>query len=268
MKNILFLTDFSDGAKNAIEYTSTMYAEEETNYFVLFVNKVSNYTMSSLITSQGSVYQNLIGGNKQKLIYLCKQFEERYHKTYAPIVDYDTFIEAVKQISKLHNINLVVTGFNGTSNTEETIFGSNTLKLIRNIKTPLLIVPDHISYTAPKKVLYLLDEKDDLALMLNGSVLSKEENETVIIRVINNQNSQLKELDKALLNDQFSTINNTYTVVYDISLQHVKSYIMQTQNIDSTVLLVQDENFFTRLFQNNTTTKISKSLKKPLMILH
>lgn len=267
MKNILFLTDFSESSKHAINYACNRLKGKECTYFLLYVNKASNYATSSLMSGTDSVYNSVVGNYKLNLKTLEQTLKDAYNKPFTTIIDYDNFIDAITQAVKTYKIDLVVAGYNGISNISEAIFGSNTLQIIQKIKTPTLIIPENVAYSSAKHILYALDEEGNLESMLNNP-FTNQSGSSLVIRVINNGNSALEKEDLSLLKHQFKDLNHTYHALYNIPLEHAKSFVEQTNPVDLTVLMIKEVSFFKRLFGNNSSAKISKSLKKPLLVMH
>ncbi|MCF6348807.1 MAG: universal stress protein [Flavobacteriaceae bacterium] len=103
-------------------------------FFLLNVHKISNYTTGDLITSTAitSVYDSIIKNPKDVLESMIKKFDEDYineNYSFNVICDYDSFLSAVNQTIKLKNIDMIVMGSNGATETKEVIFGSNTMNL-------------------------------------------------------------------------------------------------------------------------------------------
>lgn len=262
MKNILFLTDFSESSMEAIHYVCSLFAGEDKNYFILNVSKAGSLSLSKLM-SYDSIYDTIIRENKEKLKTIKHTLEEKYNTNFKVSIRFNSFIDAVEEYITKHNIDLLVSGFDGANSLEEKIFGSNTLNLIRSVKTDTLIVPQKVNYKTPNTVLCLLDDKDDLSIVLGNSYINKKN--LTIVRIVNNNNYSLASKDQLLLKE-YSNVD--YKIITNIPMEYVKSYEMQTKDVDLSVLLVEESSALERLFTDNSTTKISKSLLKPILILH
>ncbi|MCH2034915.1 MAG: universal stress protein [Tenacibaculum sp.] len=262
MKNILFLTDFSESSMEAIHYVCAVFAKEETNYFILNVSKAGSLSLSSLM-SYDSIYDTVIRDNKEKLKIIKSTLEKQYNTKFKASIRFNNFIDAVEEYVDKYQIDMIVSGFDGANSLKEKIFGSNTLNLIRSIKTDTIIVPQEVVLTKPKTVLCLLDDQDDLSIVLKNSFLADKKID--IVRVVNNNNFTEASRDQFLLKKY---TNVDYKMISNIPMEYVKSYEIQTNEIDMSVLLVEETSALDRLFNDNSTTKISKNLLKPILILH
>lgn len=264
MKNILFLTDFSESSIHAIHYTCNLFSKNTYNYFLLYVSKPVNVSSSKLAGSE-SIYDTVIGDKKNKLKELKSFLENTYDTTFKASVRFGGFLVAIENYVSKYNIDIIVAGFDGANSIQEKVFGSNTLKLIRSVYTNTLIIPQQVSIKTPKNLFCLLDGQDDLKLALKEQLISNKN--LKIIRVIDNDDNSIADYDKSILKE-YKNIQYSYQLISKIPLHHVKSYVMQTKAIDLTVLLIQKTSVIERLFEGNSTTKISKSLKKPILIIH
>lgn len=264
MKNILFLTDFSEPSIHAIHYACTLFFKEDVNYFLLHINKTDGLALSKLVSST-SVYDSLLGGYKEKIKALKKSLEDKYGAHFKASVRHDNFTDAVINYIAEYNIDIVVSGFDGAGSLQEKVFGNNTLKLIRSIPVSTLIIPQKAPIKTPQNVLCLLDEEDELKLVLQKTIF--KECAMKIVRVVNTNNYTIANNDLPILKE-LEDVKYTYQLISNIPLHYVKSYILQTKKIDLTMLLVQETSVLERLFEDNSTAKINKSLIKPILITH
>jgi nucleotide-binding universal stress UspA family protein len=276
MKNILLLTDYSTIALNGMHYALQLFEKQECTFFICHVKKVKNFISDDLISgNSGSVYKTLIKDDKLKLKALSKGLQEQYknnlHK-FKIIVDYDAFIPSIKQNIKHHHIDLLVMGSNGASNAAESIFGSNTLKVIRNIDFPTLVIPENYRFSPLKDILLPLDKYDPSEGRLfkkflefskpHGSVLH-------ILRITDNENApdddteELEHLKQIITDNDFE-----YHYIKNVPLHFSVSNYIQTHHVDMMVLFEQTESFFERFFFGSATTRLSQDLETPLLVYH
>ncbi|MEO1032935.1 MAG: universal stress protein [Bacteroidota bacterium] len=278
MKKILLLTDFSENSINAMNYALKLFHKEFCDFFVLNVQNSLRYTADDLMASKSgeSLYDALILESKTKLKRIVDQLKnnanERLHK-FKPIIDYDVFIDAIKQTIAKEAIEYVVMGTNGASNLREAIMGSNALKVLRYIDCNTLVVPEGYQYKKPKTMVLALDTDDyadhktvvDIMELIHS--LGADIN---VVRFISSENSiQSKiNLDKDLLLELINENKFTYRTVANIPLSHVLIDDQLSKDADMITLVGQFKGFFERLFGDASKTKISKNLILPLMIFH
>ena len=168
MKNILLPTDLSKNAYNAIQYAMELYRNESCMFYLLNVQKASNYTSDDLMISKPntSIHHSLLYDNKIKLEGIIEKLKLNYHNnnhSFEAVLDFDIFIDALKQTIVSKNIDLIIMGTNGASNAKEVVFGSNTLQVIRKIDCPVLIIPQNFAFKKINSILFTIDSDSNFS---------------------------------------------------------------------------------------------------------
>lgn len=274
MKNVLLLTDFSQCSRNAIQYAIHFLKDEVCCFYVLHIHKSGSFTMDDLMSSAtANVYESVLKAEKQRLEKLLadlKQASQNDNHEFHSILDYDTFLQATHRIIEEKKIELLVAGYNGVSNVKEIVFGSHTLSIIRRINCNTLVIPDDVTFHTPKTILLPLDAKDDIQSEAFTKILDTAKRYTMemhIVRVYEKETTEPR-YDESFLMKNFKEVNYTYHAIENVPLHYVKACYMQLYSIDMIGLIVQKESVFERLFKQSSTTEISKSLKKPLFVVH
>lgn len=273
MKHILILTDFSQCSRNAIQYAINFLKNDTCLFYVMHVHKSGSFTMDDLMSSAtANVYESILKAEKERLQKLKEELENESlsHHTFETILEYNNFIEATQKVITANNIELLVAGFNGVSNASEILFGSHTLSIIRKINCKTLVIPSAVKFHNPKTLLLPLDAKDDIqsAIFMNMLTTAKSHNMHVHILRVYEKGLKGARYDESHLLKHCKDIDYTYHVIENIPLDYAKACYVQLHEIDMIGLLVQKESIFERLFKHSSTTAISKTLKRPLLVVH
>jgi len=277
MKNILLLTDFSEDSRNAIEYALEFFKGGKYNFFILNVQKVSNYTTGDLMASSAdaSIYDSIIKNPKAALNKMIKKFIKDYNNedfSYEAICDYDTFISAVKQTINLKKIDLTVMGTNGATGANEVIFGSNTIAVIRQVDCPVIVVPQKFKFIEPTNILFALEYNDiikDKPLKPLKHIIEKH-SAGLDILILNKGNISVDKLnDKKTRIDSFFKGDkfNFYTIV-DVPIDIAMDCFEQIKEIDLIAKIINKESFLKRLISGSKTDEIAYKSRVPLLIMH
>ncbi len=277
MKNILLPTDFSENARNAIDYALAFFKNELCTFYVLNVQKASNYMTDDLMAAPAntSVHQSVLQGSKEKLSILLEELKEEVkHENYAfqALTDYDIFTDAIKQAVKSKNIDLIVMGTNGATGAREVVFGSNTLNVIRKIDCSVLVIPQGYVFKSPKTIMYTIDYNDhfktenieplvDTLMKYKASlrILKIKEDDTVTIAEFD---------DKKHLKDFFKDINHTFHSITNVPTALAIDSFVQIMDVDMNAMFIHRETFLERFFHGSETSKISYGTRVPLLIMH
>ncbi|GGX18919.1 universal stress protein [Aquimarina muelleri] len=277
MKNILLPTDFSDNARNAIEYALQFFKNELCTFHLLNVQKVSKYTTDDLMAAPAntSIHQSVISDAKKKLEDLVEELKETYPNesyTFDAINDYDIFIDAIRQTVKSKNIDIIVMGTNGATGATEVVFGSNTLNVIRKIDCPTIVIPQGYTYKDPKNILYAIDYWDHFNAENIDPLMSTLLKYTSTLRILKIKEDDTVTVadfdDKKHMNSFFKEIKPTFHSISNVPTALAINSFVQIMDMDMTAIFIQKETFLDRFFKGSETSKISYGTKVPLLIMH
>jgi nucleotide-binding universal stress UspA family protein len=158
IKKILVPTDFSVHSQNAAEVAADLAKKYNAQLILLHALQMPVYESNA----QYANYQNIPEG-----LYFMKlarqKFEEFKAQDFLQGVEVveavqmqGTYESIVEQATK-HQIDLIVMGSRGTSGLKEVFVGSNTEKVIRLAKCPVLTIKERDRDFDPKSVLFVSD---------------------------------------------------------------------------------------------------------------
>ncbi|MEG9328314.1 universal stress protein [Salinimicrobium catena] len=276
MKNILLPTDFSKCSTNAILYVLNLFKGTSCTFHLLSVYKSSSYTSGDLMqaSTDASLYDILISENKLKLDKLIAKMEKNCAGEdfyYNAITDYNVFTDSINKFIETENIDLIAMGTDGVSDAQERIFGSHTLRVIRKVDSPLLIIPENATFHSLRQLLLSLDqtvefEKEALQPLLK--LIGNHSFSLHILKITKTDADPEAETEEEMnLKQHFEIYNPSYHKVSDVPVNEAINTFVQSMEIDMNILPVKKEEFLERLFGSNLS-KIIYSTTIPLFILH
>ncbi|WP_158596941.1 universal stress protein [Aquimarina sp. BL5] len=277
MKNILLPTDFSENARNAIDYAMEFFKNELCAFHILNVQKASNYMMDDLMAAPAntSIHQSVVQGSKEKLSTLLKELKEEItHENYTfhALTDYDIFTDAIQQAVKSKNIDLIVMGTNGATSAREVVFGSNTLNVIRKVDCPVLVIPKGYVFEGLKTILYTIDYNDHFTtenIEPLVDTLHKYKASLRILKIKEDDTVTIAEFDdKKHLKDFFKDINHTFHSITNVPTPVAIDSFVQIMDVDMNAMFIHRETFLERFFRGSETPKISYGTRVPLLVMH
>jgi nucleotide-binding universal stress UspA family protein len=147
MKRILIPTDFSEQAENALKVAAQMAKKNGSEIYVLNSLELPLHLSNS--GSTGSMPESLF------FIKLAeKHFEELLKKPYLEdlliheaIIGHGEIYNDVSEVVKEKNIDLIIMGSHGINGFMEMFIGSNTEKVVRTSKIPVLVIKnEHLDF--------------------------------------------------------------------------------------------------------------------------
>ena len=277
MNTILLPTDFSENSKNAITYALDFFRGQPCTFYFLNVQKVSQYVTAEVRSAslKDSLYDAVIADNKKELSSFISAIKKEYENEeyiFHEKLDYDVFIDAIKQAVSLYKIDLIIMGTNGATGAKEVLFGSNTLNVIRNVDCPVLAIPENFSFEKMKYSLFSLH---------HGSVVNKEKLEPFfnliekhdethihILDIDDDSIADANPLENRNLQDSFKGKQHTFHAITGIPTPIAINTFIQLFNISLHAMFIERESFLERFIFGSETSKISYETRVPLLLMH
>ncbi|WP_460470674.1 universal stress protein [Emticicia fontis] len=146
IENILFPTDFSETANNALMVATSFAKREDATLHLLHV-VVPKF---SSVSRSHEAWLELEKKNKKGLKRLANALERQYKiRTIThTAISYIHAAECIEELAEQLNTNLIVMGSHGLSGSRAFFMGSNTYTVMRNVSCPVLAVPaDYKKFT-------------------------------------------------------------------------------------------------------------------------
>lgn len=157
--NVLVPTDFSNNAWSATAYALNLYAEQDCTFYFLNSWSLTHTDSRAYITA--GYMDSLIETSKKELDKLKARAEKlniNPKHNFEVINTSEDITPAIERAVKRYKIDMVVAGTKGATGINKYFLGSNTVKIIQNLKDcPLLAVPDAFEFKAPKHIVFPTD---------------------------------------------------------------------------------------------------------------
>jgi nucleotide-binding universal stress UspA family protein len=159
MRKIIITTDFSDNAFNALKYACQLFKHEQCEFFIVHAYADEVYQRSREV--KRSVFEELkevthvesdsgLSQTKKAVIETSKNPKHNF-KT---VSRFDTLTDALNDLVNEEDIDMVVMGTRGRSETQHYKFGSNTLHVMKYVQCPVMAIPIDYSFQVPKNILF------------------------------------------------------------------------------------------------------------------
>lgn len=277
MKNILLLTDFTPKSDNAHRYAFKFFKGQKCTFHLLSIQKIWEYTMDDLMvaTPKSDLETALLGDNRSQVVALIGSYiDQGDHEnfTFKGHVDYDVFTDAITQAVGNYDIDLVICGTNGKTGIVEAIFSSHTLRIIRKVDCPVLVIPEDYTFKTPSSVQYLLDY-DDVFEMCGKepliNIVRKFKSDIDVLRLTFGYDMEPLECENEHQEIQkfFPSNPVTYHTFKDQDPVAVIKVRQDKLPAQLQVLSAHKQTFLERMFSNSHLSQIVNSATIPLLIL-
>lgn len=161
MKRILVPCDFSPPAMDAFSFAAKIALQNNSEIHVLYVfdssiTTNSNLTLSYSPTFDGNVVQQLEDQWDEKFAEIKKAYSpDRLSVTLK--IDTGFLTPTIQNYVQENRIDLVVMGTQGASGLKELFFGSNTEKIVRYSRVPVIAVPKGATVDSISNIVFPVD---------------------------------------------------------------------------------------------------------------
>lgn len=273
MKKILVPTDFSEYAMHAAKLAADIARKFEARIYFLHVVDMPTYE-SGIIPgqSQQDVAEGLFILKKVK-----KDFKELMDQDFlkdinvAEAIQFDGVYESVVAQAEKHDIDLIVMGTHGSSGYVNDFFmGSNTDKIVRLSKTPVLTTREEIKDPSFKKIVFAsdFDEGVDTSFNRIAEIVKFFDAKVDLVRVITRDDFYYSAPMLSIMED-FAKSNGLKD--YDCHIHSAESVqtgineFAQSNDADIITTVTHGRRGLARLFNGSITGDMMKSSPLPVM---
>ena len=276
MKKILLPTDFSENSWNAIKYALQLFKNEPCKFYLLNTYTPVVYhaeyvlveptQLGMLDTVRDGVLENL-ETFKTRMI---KEFKNPKH-TIEVIGAFNTLIAEILEIVESKAIDYVVMGTKGATGAKEILFGSNAVHVIKNVKCPILAIPDGFEFETPQDILF----PTDYAISYNSNQLKPLKNVVSLYNARVNilyltygyDLSEKQKANKYILEEFFKDVDYLFNEKSNQTVEEgITNFQLETK-VNMLVMINNKHSFFENLFFKSTINQIGFHLKIPFLVI-
>jgi nucleotide-binding universal stress UspA family protein len=263
LKHIIVPVDFSEQAENAL-------------FFAAEISKRFSSLLTILHAHSNSDNTDLV---KQKMNYLESKLKKSYESDLeckSILAPFD-LIPALKSQVGTSETNLIVMGTKGASGLKKILIGSNTMRVIAELKIPILVIPEKVKFEdfnkkGKSRVVLATDLEetkneagfDFLSEFLH--VIIHPKLRILNVRPKNTTLSYQQELKRSALLSSFGKEVETerITVFSNNVLDGINLYLDKNTDTGLVVMISRDSG---GLFQRNFTQEMASITHHPLLVL-
>lgn len=273
MKTILVPTDFSDSAKNALNYATELAKLTKAKLvlfhafhiptvpsdvpFVLPIDDIKKDTLIAL----NKLKKDLIIKNGKELNIECK-------------TSLGFAVDEINGLVTEEKIDLIVMGVRGAGYLSEKLIGSVTTTLIRKAKCPVLAINDKVKFKAIKKIVIASDYQkiDDKSIMNPIKEFVKLFKSHIYILNVSREKELISATKKttggAQLANLFEGLSHSFNFVENEDIVEGINEFVNEHNIDLIVMVPRKHTLFENIFKERNTKRMAFHTHIPILALH
>ncbi len=272
MKRILVPIDFSKEAENAARVAAHIARKTGSEIYLVHMLELP-------VTTVDPAEMNAISSEPQ-IIYFMKLAHEKFEKFISlpffkglKVVESVQFQHAFSGIiaeSEKNNIDLIVMGSQGASGLQEMFIGSNTEKVVRRSKIPVLVIKKEVDKFEINDMIFASDfnkeSKTTFQRVVDFANLFDAKLHLLYINTIHNFNTT-KNIEKRIAEfmDDFDFSNYTTMIYNDISIE--KGILSYARDIDADLIALNTHgrSGLSQLFNGSIGQELANHALRPVI---
>lgn len=274
MNHILIPTDFSSTANNAVNY-GLAFAQHYGLEAILFhcVGLAALGAYANHIALEEPT-EELMHENQVKIDKLTQDFRANYpNLKISNLVKVGTFQDTLAESCEQNPPVAIVMGTSGSGTTIDKLIGSNAIMAMKELNTPVIVVPHGSSFTPISKIGFASDLKHVLnSTPIIGikafSALFRAELHVVHVTHHNGMNYEDTLNEAKALEEVLSQVSCQIHYVESDNVQEAIHNFVNANHIDLMIIVPKKYSFFESLFHKSQSTELAYTSTVPLMSLH
>ena len=274
MKTIIVPTDFSPVATNAMNFAADMAENINASLMLLHVYQVpvSMTDVPVVLVSADELRKNS-EAKLQDLKESLTQMTSGKIKIYTEARMGDV-LDELEDVSKQIKPFAVIMGTRGTSGVERILFGSTTLKAIRHLKWPVIVVPPSKKYgNGIKKIGFACDFKkvvESTPVQFIRDMVKEFGAELDVLNVDYESKHFKPETpeESLMLHTLLEDLNPNYHFINHIDIEDGINEFVESNNIDLLITIPKKHKLLDSLFKPSSTKQLVTQSHVPVMCVH
>jgi nucleotide-binding universal stress UspA family protein len=260
MRTVLVPVDFSDTSLNAANYATKMFTGVYgVNMLLYHVYEKPEHEVTAEKELK-KLKDALFDVGIVKIQTFCRQGND--------------LIECLEDDIRKNKTDLVIMGITGKSKLEQTLIGSNTLKLIDRNVCPVLIVPGHARFERIKHVTLASDFIHSPSAEIATTIKRLLGDHFAKLHIVNVNPAHHVSITEAYqkvkdeMNELFKGYEHEFYFIGLYDLQETLNMFVTDHAIDMIITMPKDHSWFAALLGPSNTKRMGYQSKIPVLAIH
>lgn len=268
LSKVLVPTDFSPLADNAVKYAGELCKHTNAQLVLLHVLQINSADLQMPATYADEMMAEQQRIAQTKLDTSKAFIRHHYGISVEGVTSFGAISEEIADYADQNEIDLVVMSTHGMTSFLDRIFGTNTSSTIQQMKKPLLVIPNGVTFNPAHKVAIATDYSTSEIEYINF-VHTMTHNVPVDFHFLHVNNPDLSQtesqIDKELEN--FAPNMTFHEVTGDDIIKTVKTFVTSHQ-IDLLIVTHHERSFLSELFHTSIAKELSHITHLPMLVFH
>lgn len=278
-KRILIPIDFSKNALNSVRYALDLYEDQTCDIYFLNVFQVDGYNLDNgmMIPEPGErAFESAKAKSEmefEKLIEFLRIHPENPKHTYHTIPTFNSLLEAVEDTIAKKDIDIIIMGTKGDTESQTVIFGTNTINLMEKVtECPVLAVPKDVQFSPPKEIVFPTDYKTPFKHKELNYLIEIAKMHGTAIRILHIKKeanlTKAQQENKELLESIFKDTDHSFHILEDVKVQAGINAFIDSRGSDMIAFLNKKHSFFGNILSNPLVMDLGYHSRIPVLALN
>lgn len=268
MKTIIFPTDFSENASNAMAYAIAMAKKLDARLILLNTFILPSSGAGSGLS--GSLLEILRKESESQLALLKARLGKE-HPELKEITTVSKLGDLLSNLSELiahTKVSLVVMGTQGATGLQEIFIGSNAQSVIKKLRVPVMVIPAGAIYKKMESIVYATDFNVNMDTDREALEQLKE---LCVLLNVNLKFLHVQQMDgeatsgRDKLETLFTDVKHSFCIIRSENFEAAVNEYMEEEQADILCMLSRKHGFFDRFINGSKTESMVMHTKIPLL---
>lgn len=278
-RRILLPTDFSLNASQAINYAIELYKDEPCIFYLMNVFFIDSNNIESLMNMEpgngfyeASKAESLNGLEKVRDSLVFGQKGNPKH-SFQTISICNHPLDAIKTVVEENDIELIVMGTRGETNSRSKIYGSTALSVMEKIRNcPVIVVPQLAKLGLPQEIVFSTSYKihfkgNNLKYLID--IAKRCDASIKILHILEAETLNPKQMaKKTQLEDYFNDVDHAFHFLRNISVPAAVNCFVESRESDMVAFINKKHSFFAGIINQPLVKGIAYESRVPILVMH
>jgi nucleotide-binding universal stress UspA family protein len=273
-KRLLIATDFSGNAKNAMRYAMELFADIPCEFYILNTYNVEPFTMEMNALRGLDDAQKASVNKLTDLLAKLKTSRLSDVHQFHIISECGTLVDIVKHLVDKHDIDMVVMGTKGGTDSRTEIYGSQTVLVIEQVRScPVMAIPKNAHFDGLKTIVFPTGyrtpyKRREFQYLVD---IAKRTNASIRVFHVDEHNLGLNRDQREKqdhLKSYFEGLDYTFHSVHSDDVPSAIDNYIAEQNADMVVFINKKHSFFRWMLKKPMVKHLTYHSQIPILALH
>lgn len=278
-RKILLPTDFSKNSWHAINFALELYKHDRCDFYVLNVFSATSNILDSLVNMEpgSELYETAKAKSESGLAKVLDMLpfknKDNSQHHFEVISTFNNIVEAIKDMVEKKDIEMIVMGTKGETNSSQSIFGSTAIYVMEKVRNcPVMVIPESAKKQLPKEIVFPTSYRTHYKRrVLNPlmEVAKKCDATIAILHILKENKLDENQTDrKQMLAEMFEGINHSFHELSNYSVEAAVNLFVESRDSDMVAFINKKHAFFGSILTKPMVKGITFHSKVPILIMH